>query len=142
MLLGPHLPSFSNEAKIYLAYYQSCTKYRPYTRQSKHPQLHPHHRGRYRRKPQPPRRKPQPHKTSEITIRIPGSEERKVISSLPNETIVQKVQQSYTEAQTVFAAHKLPSGDIRLYLTDERAKMDLVRELTMDNMLRNFQRGS
>lgn len=80
--------------------------------------------------PLTPPRSPSPCETSEITIRITDPQDRKAISDLPNETVVQKVQQACPEAKAVVAARKLPSGDVRLYVADEQVKTAMLREQT------------
>jgi hypothetical protein len=64
----------------------------------------------------------------ELTIRISDTEERKKVQSLPNEAIIQKIQQERPDGREVVAVRKLPSGDLRLFLTNERTKVALLQD--------------
>jgi hypothetical protein len=64
----------------------------------------------------------------ELTIRISDTEERKNVQSLPNEAIIQKIQQERPDGREVVAVRKLPSGDLRLFLTNERTKVALLQD--------------
>ncbi len=77
--------------------------------------------------PSPPRSN-SPSETSEITIRIADAGDRKAVAELPNEVIVQKIHQAHPGAKAVVAARKLPSGDVRVFLADERAKAALLQD--------------
>jgi hypothetical protein len=64
----------------------------------------------------------------ELTIRISDAEERKNVQSLPNEAIIQRIQQERSDGKEVVAVRKLPSGDLRLFLTNERTKATLLQD--------------
>lgn len=64
----------------------------------------------------------------ELTIRISDTEDRKSVQSLPNEAIIQKIQQERPDGKEVVAVRKLPSGDLRLFLTNERTKATLLQD--------------
>lgn len=63
-----------------------------------------------------------------LTIRISDAEERKNVQSLPNEAIIQRIQQERSDGKEVVAIRKLPSGDLRLFLTNERTKATLLQD--------------
>lgn len=78
--------------------------------------------------PTPPRSPVPSIQGPEITIRISDPEERKSVQSLPNEAIIQKIEQERPDSKEVVAVRKLPSGDLRLFLTNERAKAALLHD--------------
>ncbi|KAF4546954.1 Hypothetical protein D9617_87g078050 [Elsinoe fawcettii] len=78
--------------------------------------------------PTPPRSPTPPSKGPELTLRISDPEERRNAQSLPNEAIIQKIQQERPDGKEVVAIKKLPSGDVRLFLAGERTKAALLQE--------------
>lgn len=79
------------------------------------------------RPPSPPRPS-SPYETCEITIRVADRAERQAIAIMPNEAIIQKIQQTHSEARAVVAARKLPSGDVRIFCVSDADKKALLRE--------------
>jgi hypothetical protein len=67
----------------------------------------------------PPRPPTPPTQGPELTICISDPEERKTAQSFPNEEIIQRIQQERPDGKEVVAIRKLPSGDLRVFLTGE-----------------------
>ena len=76
--------------------------------------------------PTTPPRLPQQALTSEITIHFSDDKDKEAITKLPNEAIVQKIHQTHPVGREVVAAQRLPSGDVRLFLTGETVKQTLL----------------
>jgi hypothetical protein len=66
----------------------------------------------------------------ELTLRIPAKEDREKIQQWSNETIVNKIKGSQTEAsKCVIAVQRLRSGDLKVFTTTTQARNELLRDL-------------